>query len=96
MDGTVILQEGTLYGSINNSQGGTLYGSIKTSDILSGLISVQIGYELYAGPYDVIPNFNEQKLFTASKAMARNVIVESIPYSEVSNPDGGITINIGG
>ena len=50
----------------------------------------------YEGPYSVVPRFYYAKaLNTKGKQMTRNVSVEPIPISEVSNPAGGRTITIG-
>ena len=49
----------------------------------------------YEGEYTVTPKaFIEQTLETKNKSMASDVTVLEIPYSEVSNPEGGITVNI--
>lgn len=50
----------------------------------------------YSGSYNVIPKIKSQKLETKNKSMTNDVNIESIPYSEVSNPEGGKTIVIGG
>lgn len=49
----------------------------------------------FNGPYNVTPRKVEQTLETKNKSMRDNVTVEEIPYSEVSNPQGGITATIG-
>lgn len=48
----------------------------------------------YLGPYDVVPMIDEQKLNTKNKSMEDDVTVFAIPYSSVSNPEGGETVNI--
>lgn len=48
----------------------------------------------YKGPYTVTPKVDEQTLATAQKSMSKDVTVEKIPYSEVTNPSGGTTVNI--
>lgn len=48
----------------------------------------------YKGPYTVTPKVDEQSLPTAEKAMSKDVTIEKIPYSEVTNPSGGTTVNI--
>lgn len=48
----------------------------------------------YDGPYRAIPKPTEQVLATKNKSMRDNVTVEEIPYSEVTNPSGGKTVNI--
>lgn len=50
----------------------------------------------YDGEYTVTPKpFLEQVLATKNKSLVDDVTVLEIPYSEVSNPSGGITCNIG-
>ena len=49
--------------------------------------------ETYHGVYEVTPNpFAEVELPTEGKKMERNVVVDSIPYTEVSNPNGTTVI----
>lgn len=50
----------------------------------------------YEGEYVVIPASSEQVLETAGLKMHDDVTVEEIPYAEVSNPQGGYTVTIGG
>ena len=50
----------------------------------------------YRGPYVVIPKSYQQGLDTNGLKMLDDVTVEQIPYSRVSNPSGGDTVNIGG
>ena len=54
------------------------------------------GGEVYEGSYIVIPNTAEQILFTAGKTMLSDIKIVEIPYAEVSNNTGGITVTIGG
>ena len=55
-----------------------------------------IGAEPYEGSYMVIPlAWEDQELPTVNKLMQDNVLVKEIPYYEVSNPSGGMTVNIG-
>lgn len=51
--------------------------------------------EIYEGSYTVIPSVESQTLETASKTMADDLLVESIPFYEVSNTAGGVTVTIG-
>lgn len=51
--------------------------------------------ETYDGDYTVTPRVFEQNLATKAKVMADNVTVLAIPYSEVSNSEGGKTVTIG-
>lgn len=52
-------------------------------------------YDVYEGAYKVIPSVSSQTLDTANKLMQSDVIVEQIPYAEVSNTSGGKTASIG-
>ena len=50
----------------------------------------------YEGEYVITPKpFLEQVLGTKNKSMTDDVTVLEIPYSEVTNPQGGFTVNIG-
>ena len=49
----------------------------------------------YEGDYTVVPRKEEQTLETKNKSMADDLTVEAIHYSEVENPSGGKTVNIG-
>lgn len=51
--------------------------------------------EKYTGSYTVKPSVSEQTLATKDKVMTDDVTVLEIPYSEVSNNDGGCTVTIG-
>lgn len=51
-------------------------------------------YDVYEGICSVTPAASEQVLQTANKVLKENIIIESIPYNEVTNPAGGITITI--
>lgn len=52
-------------------------------------------YEFYDGEYIVTPDVIAQNLDTDSKVMRDDVTVLAVPYTEVSNPDGGLTAIIG-
>lgn len=51
--------------------------------------------EKYTGSYTVKPLVSKQTLATKDKVMSDNVTVLEIPYSEVSNNEGGCTVTIG-
>lgn len=48
----------------------------------------------YEGPYEITPKVNEQGFETKYKTMTDDLTVLAVPYSEVSNPQGGSTVNI--
>lgn len=53
-------------------------------------------FAMYDGEYTVTPSANDDKtLLTAGKTMTKNLKVEKIPFSEVTNTQGGTTVNIG-
>ena len=62
---------------------------LETSEVIGGRLP------LYEGAYSVEPRKVQQTLETKDKSMARNVTVEAIHFSEVENPSGGMTVNIG-
>lgn len=49
---------------------------------------------IYDGDYIVTPKAEEQELETANKILTDNVTVLEIPYTEVSNISGGLTVSI--
>lgn len=49
----------------------------------------------YTGDYTVTPKTTEQTLETAGKRMTDNIHVQSIPFYEVSNEQGGVSVYIG-
>lgn len=54
------------------------------------------GHAPYEGPYEYIPVFVDQVAPTEGKWMRQDVVFRAIPVLEVSNPQGGITVTIGG
>ena len=48
----------------------------------------------YEGEYEITPKIDEQVFETKDKRMTQDLKILSIPYSEVSNPEGGLTVNI--
>lgn len=74
----------------------TINGEIRTRVELHGTVQILKEHETYEGPYNVIPKGIAQTLYTTDKLMKENVVVEKIPYYEVSNDSDGITAIIGG
>ena len=57
---------------------------------------IVIDYDIYSGQYSVTPLPNvEQILRTKDKILANDIIINPIPYAEVSNLAGGKTVTIG-
>lgn len=75
---------------------GILSGKVKTSINLVGHISIPGGYKNYEGTYEIRPSIDGDILETKNKLMAKDVVVDPIPYYEVSNEQGGTTVIIGG
>lgn len=50
---------------------------------------------LYAGPYEVTPIPEEQRLNTSGRLMTDDVTIKEIPYFDVGNTAGGSTVYIG-
>lgn len=76
-----------------------LYGSFSsdgiTFDIAGELTANEAVVEQYDGSYECVSKaHSEQTLPTANKFLTEDIRVKKIPYSEVSNPYGGITVNI--
>lgn len=93
MGEAIIVEEGVLYGQIRAEE--ILSGQMSLEGVLKGQLILPVGYEDYAGAYNVIPKIETQSLPTADKHLTDNVTVEAIPYYEVSNQKGK-TIIIGG
>lgn len=78
---------------------GTISGDLTPLQNVSGNLSIPTEritpYIPYEGPYEVIPDFIDQTLETATKIMSDDVVVKEIPVAEVSNPAGGVTLTIG-
>lgn len=49
----------------------------------------------YTGSYEVTPTGEFQLLPTADCVLTDDILVHPIPYSEVSNEQGGLTVTIG-
>ena len=49
----------------------------------------------YEGEYKVTPRFTEQALATAQRILKNDMIIDKIPYYEVTNNSGGVTAVIG-
>ena len=80
---------------ISDVNRGTITGMVASKAELEGTVHIDSGRETYNGEYVVIPKASEQVLHAAGKVMVSDVTVEEIPYAEVSNPAGGVTVIIG-
>lgn len=75
--------------------GGVLSAVIRKGNSLIGSLSKPSGYADYTGDYEVTPKVESQTMHTKDKHMTDDVKINAIPYFEVSNNAGGITIYIG-
>ena len=65
-----------------------------TQDVI--IVPVYEDIPEYEGAYEVIPSAQlTQKLNTAKKVLTKDVTVHKIPYYEMDNEAGGMTIYIG-
>lgn len=73
-------------------------GAAEPAAVSVGVSPVQIvEYQnLYTGEYTVTPDITPVVLPTRDKLMADDVTIHKIPLWEISNPQGGKTILIGG
>lgn len=99
----IIAKEGVLSGKICFDQSlsgklnieNLLSGRINADGVLSGKMMMPVGYEEYSDKYRVIPKVSSQTLPTSDRHLSQDVVVDPIPYYEVSNQNGK-TIIIGG
>nr|DAD58049.1 MAG TPA: hypothetical protein [Caudoviricetes sp.] len=99
----VIAKEGVLSGKIRFDQSlsgkinpeNLLAGRINADEVLSGKMMRPVGYKEYLDEYRVIPKVSSQTLPTSDRHLSQDVVVDPIPYYEVSNQNGK-TIIIGG
>lgn len=83
----------TIFGTLTEIT--RLKGFLTCNDVLTGSLSIGLLGESYTGEYTVIPKaYNDQVLETQGLNMQNDVTVTKVPYYEVSNPRGGVTIYI--
>ena len=74
-----------------------LHGVKITSGSLSGAVGKSpVTVPNYEGEYEITPDQSEHVMQTKGKLMHDDMTVHEIPYQEVSNNSGGITVTIGG
>lgn len=83
----------TIVGTLNKIA--SLKGFLTCNNVLTGSLSIGLLGESYTGEYTVVPKaYNDQVLETQGLNMQNDVTVTKVPYYEVSNPRGGVTIYI--
>ena len=87
---------GKISGTIGGKQ--PLSGTLGRPEAVGGTVTAAKSrpYPVYEGPYEVTPIFEDQRLETKRKSMSDDITVLAIPIYEVSNPQGGVTVTIGG
>lgn len=71
-----------------------LIGTIVKKKDISGTVGIPFSTKMYTGKYKVTPSVDGETLSTANKMMSDDVTVKPIPYAEVTNLSGGLTVNI--
>ena len=76
----------------------SLTGSVVPRGSVGGTIGMAKTKPLpwYEGEYEVTPKWEDIVLETKQKSMRDDVTVTEIPYLEAENPQGGVTVVIGG
>jgi len=65
------------------------------TDFIEEIETLAQDYEIWNGNYIVTPTIVAQILETQGKVMKNNMVINEIPYTEVSNTSGGNTVRIG-
>lgn len=74
--------------------GGGIDGRGKMRGVVKNAQTKPLPY--YEGEYELTPVWEDVTLQTKQKSMSDNVTMQAIPYAEVDNPSGGVTVIIGG
>ena len=74
----------------------TLPGELSAGVQLTGKLSAapSHSYRPYTGDYEVTPKTTPQTLETAGKVLAKDIVVNAVPYFETSNEQDGWTVYI--
>lgn len=83
----------TITGEISATQ--SLTGELTAEGRLQGTVSQDIVHNTYyEGSYEITPKVEGQTMATADKVMRTDVDIKPVPYSEVRNEAGGLTVVI--
>ena len=83
----------TITGEISAKQ--SLTGELTAEGRLQGTVSQDIVHDTYyEGSYEITPKVEGQTMATADKVMRTDVDIKPVPYSEVRNEAGGLTVVI--
>ena len=74
----------------------TLPGELSAGVQLTGRLSASSShaYPPYTGDYEVTPKTTAQTLETAGKVLAKDIVVNAVPYFKTSNEQDGWTVYI--
>ena len=62
----------------------------------SATIDLDFGFDaVYTGAYEVGSSLDEQVIQTANKRMMKDIVIDPLPTSKMTNPSGGYTVKIG-
>ena len=75
----------------------SIEGEVSTiAECLFGELTLPTDMPYYVGEYEINPDFVGTSLQTTGKVLTQNVTVHPIQVENVSNPQGGRTVYIGG
>lgn len=96
----MMILQGSIHGEINlvgkMRQTVILRGTLREEINLIGQVSIQTEHEVYKGPHEFTPKIEKQIVETEDKVVPENIAIDGIPYYEVTNKKGGVTVIIGG
>lgn len=76
----------------------SIVGYLSCENSLIGTLTIStapVPHDPYTGSYQIIPDADaDQVLDTSNKLLVDDIIVYQIPYSEVENNAGGLTVTI--
>lgn len=87
-----------LHGSVSGkiSGGGKMSGSVSSAGTIDGAISAGAPRNVYSGVYKITPKTGEEVVLkTTKKYMEQDITVLKVPFYQISNEQGGITVYIG-
>ena len=93
MNGTIKNAGHILIGRITPQA--TLAGRMSSCGTLVGSLYLPEGYEDYEGSYVITPDVDQQVISTNDRHLTEDIIIQPIPYAEVSNDANGYTVTIG-
>ena len=87
-----------LHGSVSGkiSGGGKMSGSISSAGTIGGAIIAGSLWDVYSDAYKITPKTGEEVVLkTNKKKMKQDITGLKVPFYQISNEQGGITVYIG-